>query len=242
VYLWGVTPDSPSVSKSHLPVPFRERGKDISRLEGFSDCAFGFAVTLLIVSLDVPSKFSVLLDLLRGFPTFAVSFAIIAGIWYAQYRFFRRYGVEDTVTVVLTLTLLFVVLFYVYPLKFVFRLAFNASPDAIAHSDVPLLFTIYGLGFTAVWVVLGLLYVNAYRQRRTLELTPWETFVTRISAIQHFSNSAFGLLSAALSFLLPEPFTAPVAGFVYFLIFIPQVAFGRVRRRARHHYLAETAP
>jgi len=56
--------------------------------------------------------------------------------------------------VVLTLTLLFVVLFYVYPLKFVFRLAFNASPGAIADRDVPLLFTIYGLGFTAVWVVL----------------------------------------------------------------------------------------
>src|SRR5207237_113711 len=81
-------------------------------LEGFSDCAFGFAITLLVVSLDVPSRFSALLDLLRSFPSFAVSFAIIAGIWYAQYRFFRRYGVEDTVTVVLTLTLLFVVLFY----------------------------------------------------------------------------------------------------------------------------------
>lgn len=236
-------PDSPStgVSSSHAPAPFRERGKDISRLEGLSDCAFGFAITLLIVSLDVPSRFSVLLDLLRGFPTFAVSFAIIAGIWFAQYRFFRRYGAQDTVTVVLTLTLLFVVLFYVYPLKFVFRLAFNGSPGAIADSDVPLLFTIYGLGFTAVWVVLGLLYVNAYRQRRTLELTPWETFLTRTSAIQHLSISAFGLFSAALSFVVPEPFTAPVAGCAYFLIFVPQAVFGRIRSRARHHFAPQTA-
>src|SRR2546422_1037838 len=37
--------------------------------------------------------------------------------------------------------------------------------------------------------------VNAYRQRRNLELTAWETFVTRTSAIQHLSISAFGLLS-----------------------------------------------
>jgi uncharacterized membrane protein len=236
-------PGGPSadVSKSRLPAPFRERGKDISRLEGFSDCAFGFAITLLVVSLDVPSRFSVLLDLLRGLPTFAVSFAIIAGIWFAQYRFFRRYGVEDTVTVLLTLTLLFVVLFYVYPLKFVFRLAFNPSPGAIADRDVPLLFTIYGLGFTAVWVVLGLLYVNAYRQRRTLELTSWETFVTRASAIQHLSISAFGLLSAAVSFLVPAPFTAPAAGCAYFLIFIPQVVFRRVRDRARRHFPPEPA-
>jgi hypothetical protein len=153
------------------PPPFRDRGKDISRLEGFSDCAFGFAITLLVVSLEVPSKFSALLELVRGFPTFAVTFAIIAGIWYAQYRFFRRYGVEDGVTVVLTLTLLFFVLFYVYPLKFVFRAAFSRGESAVANSDVPLLFSIYGLGFTAVWVVLGLLHFNAYRLRRSLQLT-----------------------------------------------------------------------
>jgi uncharacterized membrane protein len=236
-------PDGPraDLSKPGLPASFRERGRRISRLEGFSDCAFGFAITLLVVSLDVPSRFSVLLDLLRGFPTFAVSFAIIAGIWYAQYRFFRRYGVEDTVTVLLTLTLLFVVLFYVYPLKFVFRLAFNASPGAIADRDIPLLFTIYGVGFTAVWAVLGLLYVNAYRQRRNLELTAWETFLTRTSAIQHLSISAFGLLSAGVSYVVPEPFTAPVAGCAYFLIFIPQAVFGRVRSRARQHFPAESA-
>jgi len=227
------------VTEPALPAAFRERGRDISRLEGFSDCAFGFAITLLVVSLDVPTRFSALLDLLRGFPSFAVSFAVIAGIWYAQYRFFRRYGVEDTVTVVLTLTLLFVVLFYVYPLKFVFRLAFSASPGAIADRDVPLLFTIYGLGFTAVWVVLGLLYVNAYRQRHKLELTSWESYVTRLSAVQLLSISVFGLLSAALSYLVPAPFTAPVAGFAYFLIFIPQVVFGRFRSRARLRFPAE---
>ena len=90
--------------------------------------------------------------------------------------------------------------------------------------------------------MLGLLYVNAYRQRRTLELTSWETFVTRTSAIQHLSISAFGLLSAAVSFLVPEPFTAPVAGCAYFLIFIPQVFFGRFRSRARQRFPAEPVP
>jgi hypothetical protein len=179
---------------------------------------------------------------LRGFPAFALSFAVIAGIWYAQYRFFRRYGLQDTVTVVLTLTMLFVVLFYVYPLKFVFRLAFNPSPGAIAPHDVPLLFTIYGLGFTAVWILLGLLYVNAYRQWRSLGLTGWETYVTRMSAVEHLAVSAFGLLSAALSYLVPEPLTEFVAGFSYFLIFVPQFVLGRVRRRARQRFPAEPEP
>lgn len=32
---------------------FRIRGKEISRAEGLSDAAFGFAITLLVVSLEV---------------------------------------------------------------------------------------------------------------------------------------------------------------------------------------------
>jgi len=87
-----------------------------------------------------------------------------------------------------------------------------------------------------------LLYVNAYRQRHKLELTSWETYVTRLSAVQHLSISGFGLLSAAVSYLVPAPFTAPVAGCAYFLIFIPQVFFGRFRSRARQRFPAEPCP
>ena len=94
------------------------RGRDVSRLEGFSDAVFGFALTLLVVSLEVPASFADLRQILIGFPAFAVTFTLICWIWYEHYLLFRRYDLEDGFTVVLNCILLFIVVFYAYPLKF----------------------------------------------------------------------------------------------------------------------------
>src|SRR6185369_13288753 len=99
---------------------FRWRSHEVSRLEGLSDAVFGFAITLLVVSLEVPKTFAELMQAMRGFGAFAVSFALLIVVWYNQYKFFRRYALQDNYTVVLNAAVLFVVLFYVYPLKFVF--------------------------------------------------------------------------------------------------------------------------
>src|ERR671928_307740 len=91
----------------HDPVDgFRWRSREISRIEGFSDAVFGFALTLLIVSLEVPKTSTELLATMRGFAAFVVTFMILARLWYAQYTFFRRYALEDSVTVTLNLVLL----------------------------------------------------------------------------------------------------------------------------------------
>src|SRR5688572_33333744 len=86
---------------------FRWRGHEISRVEGLSDAVFGFAVTLLVVSLEVPKTFNELSEIMRGFGAFAISFALLFGVWFHHYRFFRRYGLQDTTTVVLSGVLLF---------------------------------------------------------------------------------------------------------------------------------------
>jgi len=156
---------------------FRWRGGEISRLEGLSDAVFAFAVTLLVVSLEVPETFDELLRVLRGFFAFAVCFGILFWVWYDHYRFFRRYGLDDGVTTTLTGVLLFIVLFYVYPMKFLFSTLFDqlfgeAPANAIEPRQVPLLMLVYGAGFIAVQLVLILLYLHAWRLADSLERDP----------------------------------------------------------------------
>ena len=106
---------------------FRLRGHEVRRIEAFSDAVFAFAVTLLIVSLEVPKSFEELMVTMRGFFAFGVSFVLLMMIWYEQNIFFRRYGLDDLTTIVLNCTLIFLVLFYVYPLKFLFTLVFSSQ-------------------------------------------------------------------------------------------------------------------
>lgn len=104
---------------------FRMRGREVTRLESFSDAIFAFALTLLIVSLEVPKSFADLIDTMRGFPAFAVCFVVLVTIWNTHYKFSHRFGLDDATTRFLTCVLLFIVLFYVYPLKFLFTLGIN---------------------------------------------------------------------------------------------------------------------
>src|SRR5215813_5661399 len=97
---------------------FRWRGGEITRVEGFSDAVFAFAITLLVVSLEVPRTFHELAQTLRGFVVFGVCFTLLIVVWHEHYVFFRRYGLQDSATIWLNAALLFVMLFYVYPLKF----------------------------------------------------------------------------------------------------------------------------
>src|SRR3954451_1628430 len=137
-------------------VGVRLRGQQITRLESFSDAGFGFALTLLVVSLDVPKTFTDLITTMRGFPAFALCFLFLALIWNGHYKYCRRYGLDDGTARFLTCFMLFLVLFYVYPLKFLFNfsitaLFFGSAPTvAMTGSQFSTLLVIYGLGFAAV--------------------------------------------------------------------------------------------
>ena len=82
-------------------IPVRHR--DVSRLEGFSDAVFGFALTLLVVSLETPKDLRELRILIGSFLPFGLTFAMVSWIWYQHNIFFRRYDLQDAWTAFLVL-------------------------------------------------------------------------------------------------------------------------------------------
>jgi uncharacterized membrane protein len=202
-----------------LPEPyFHWRGGEITRLEAFCDVIFGFAMTLLVVSLEAPHSYAELLDDMRGFLPFAICFAQLVMIWRTHYKFSRRYGLEDPYTLFLNVVLLFLVLFYVYPLKFVFTLIQAQVTGSHAYGDLSghqasVLMRIYGAGFAAVFLLFTLLHLHAYKLRRALELNEVEVLLTRISIHENLILSITGLLSFAIALEYPA-----WAGWFYFLL------------------------
>jgi len=194
---------------------FHWRGAEVTRLEGFTDAVFAFAVTLLVVSLEVPKTFPELLLAMHGFFAFGVCFALLAYVWYQHYRFFRRYALENPWVVFLNCALLFFVLFYVYPLKFLFTAMFDRSE--VEASETRALFTIWSLGFAAVFTVFTLLYLHAWRIRAQLELTPLETMRTRVGLWDQLALALVALLSTALARTMPDRYVES-AGYIYYIV------------------------
>jgi uncharacterized membrane protein len=229
------------------PTKFRQRGTDVSRLEGFSDGVFGFAMTLLVVSLDVPQTFDELSEDLRGFVAFGLCFALLITVWRIHYQYFRRYGLKDATTFALNSILLFVVLFFVYPLKFLFTVVVNGllglpqtarlDSGAIVPMVLPNqtrdLIIVYSLGYMAVFGVFALMFVNAYRQREALQLNALELFETRLSIQIEVVNIAVGLLAIVVALLL-GPSDPGNAGWIFLLLWplrtIQEIIAARQRR------------
>jgi uncharacterized membrane protein len=216
---------------------FRMRGREVTRLESFADAIFAFALTLLIVSLEVPKSFADLINTMRGFPAFAVCFLMLATIWNTHYKFSRRYGLDDPTTRFLTCVLLFIVLFYIYPLKFLFTLGINdmifgASDTAsrITHGELSTLYSIYSFGFAGIYLAFTLLYMHAWRLREALDLSELEKLETRYIICRVF---AVGIIGLIVGLLARMPWFPSRGGLIYFLLIPILRGFRIVHRRQR---------
>lgn len=228
---------------------FRMRGLQMSRIETFTDAAFAFALTLLVVSLDVPETYADLKQALFRAPAFAASFAILMFFWWGHHRFSRRFGLEDGPTVTLSCLLVFIVLIYVYPLKFVFG-AFATwigwwvgggilAGGRMTPEDLNGLFVIYGLGFFAMSMTIAWLNWHALRRREDLELNTIEVFDTHAEIRQWTLYGSVGLLSVVLALLIGQ--TPPgLPGFAYMILPVVMPWQGLWYQRKRIALLAIT--
>lgn len=183
------------------------RRSDPSRLEALSDGVFAFAATLLVVSLEVPQTFAELKADLAGFGAFAVSFGALLLIWAVHNGYFRRYGLQDYWTQFLNGCLLFVVLFYVFPLKFVaagltgmvFGFTESGASMLGSYDELAQLFMLYSLGFVMIFALVGLMYQHAARRTTELQLTAGELHEALTLKRHYWIFAAVGVVSIVVA-------------------------------------------
>ena len=184
---------------------------NLSRLEALSDGVFAFAATLLVVDLDLSGNWLDLQGKGVNLITFAVSFFVLIAFWWVHYNYFRRTGYIDNQIIALNALLLFVVLYYVFPLKSLAETWFGKQ--AITRDGLARLFQWYGLGFLLVFLCFSLMYRRAYRKSHSVESGLVALFYSRHFAI--FVGVAalsvvLAFFKAGINFGLP--------GFIYGLL------------------------
>jgi len=179
-------------------IPAREN--EITRVEAFSDGMIAFAATLLVVSMDAPRSYEDLIRNLYGFIPFGLSFIALFYIWVVHTILFRRYPLKDKVSIFINGILLFTVLFYVQPLRFLassFVSLFTRSGEVHVTSwdQLQNLFIIYGIGWIIIFLLVAWLYRRAWVTRDSLGLTPVESYDAITYSRHYLGFAAAGVVS-----------------------------------------------
>lgn len=249
------------VSRAEVPPQgFRYRGLSSSRLENLTDAIFGFAITLLVIASQVPTTYVELQVSMYGFLGFIFCIMLLLGLWNNHNSFFLHFGLQDQTTKILNFLFLFVLLFYVYPLKYLFsflgtaiyakiKLGIGDNSEALKTVMNEVLraelssgqwvdiMVRFGMGLFLMYLFLFLMHVNAYRKKEILQLNKRELYMTK-TFIQAY---AILLGVCTLSMLIVLFFgggSAPLAGSVYALIGILLPLHRRIRNSKMNRLFA----
>ncbi|MCH6233360.1 TMEM175 family protein [Cognataquiflexum rubidum] len=216
-------------NKQHDP-RINYRGENASRFDNLTDAVFGIAITLLIFNLANPNSFEDLLTFTKTLPAFLISISFIILIWNEHLDFSEVYSLNDTRLTILNTIFIALVIFYVYPLRFLtlFLTNFFFKTDIavnIQGDQVPLLMIYYGFVAFALYFILFLFYHRAYKMKGDLNFNQFEEFYTESQKIRLLIMFSVPLLSITLTLILKE-FSfiwASVIGGVTYCLYTPLI-------------------
>ena len=222
---------------------FNTRSQNNNRIESLSDGVFALSIAISLISGSPPENYDELLQFVFDIVPFGLSILFIFWVWHEQKNYFRRFGLYDQKSKNLNLLLLFFVLFYTYPLKFLMtwiinffsvflsgklREQYSELNEIVPFTKVSELMVIYGFGFIAVFGCLFLLYSHAESKKDYLKLSKKEELETRMYKKQFLTSVVIGIISilTAVSGIVFEwQFAAFFSGIIYNLIWILGIYF-----------------
>lgn len=185
---------------------------NISRIEAFSDGVFAFAATLMVVNIDMGGNLQFDKATGIGLLSFFVSFFVLVGLWWVHYNFFRRTNYLDNWIIAFNSILLFVALYYVFPLKTMVQ-SWAGEGGINSLQDLSNLFVLYGIGFILIFACYALMYFRAFKKSKSYEGSMALFFYAR-----HFSIFVLvGIISIILA-LAKIGMQIGFPGFIYTLI------------------------
>lgn len=201
------------------------RGENASRLDNLTDAVFGIAITLLIFNLTNPNSFGDLLTFTKTLPAFLISISFIILIWNEHLGFLEIYTLNDTRLTILNTIFIALVIFYVYPLRFLTlfltNFFFNTNINVNIQGDqVPYLMIYYGFIAFALYFVLYLFYHRALSLKNELSLSAFEKFYTSSQKKRLFIMFAVPMVSIVLTIIINEfsfIWASVIGGVAYFL-------------------------
>ncbi len=141
-------------------------GSLTDRIDNFTDAAFAFAVSLMVIGgAGAPETFDVLIRSLGDIPAFAFGFAVMGVFWLGHVRWRRLRGDGDFLGIILTLLLIFLTLIYVQPLRAMASATglFFTGQGRTFGGSLTGLFAVYGTGFVAMSLTMAALYWESLR-------------------------------------------------------------------------------
>ena len=161
------------------------------RVESFSDGIFALAATLTVLDFSMDNLDYLGTGFWSNFLSFGVAFAVLVILWKTHYNFFRRTDYIDNWIIAENGLLLFVVIYYQFPLRELIRSILKSRINSM--EELSSLFISYGIGFILIFLSIAMMYHRNLVKNRGGNSLVYE---------QYYRHFMIFVLTGAISILL----------------------------------------